>query len=104
MSNPYISEHGAVLFVRRNAHRLVLRYTRFRARLRILWRLTKQSKLRVKIAVIAFIAFTLSPLDFIPDVIPVIGMLDELIVLTITVWYVKRHDPAVARAITHLFR
>lgn len=53
---------------------------------------------------IAFIAFTLSPLDFIPDFIPVIGVLDELLVMGLTVWYVRRHDPAVARAITHLFR
>lgn len=90
--------------IERVGRRLALRVLRFRARLRILWRTTKASKLRVKIAVAIFIAFTLSPLDFIPDFIPVLGALDELLVLAITIWYVKRHDPAVARALTHLFR
>jgi uncharacterized membrane protein YkvA (DUF1232 family) len=87
----------------RLADRLYTRLLRFRARLRVLWRATKVSKLRVRIAVLLFIAFTLSPLDFIPDFIPVIGMLDEILVLMLVVWYCKRHDPAVARALTHLF-
>lgn len=84
--------------------RLELRILRFRARLRILLRTTRSSKLRVKIVVVAFLIYSASPLDFIPDFIPVIGVLDELLILMLVVWYVKRHDPAVARAITHLFR
>ena len=97
---PVVAAH----WVARQPHRLVLRYVRFRARLRILLRLTKQSKLRVKIAVWLCIGFTLSPLDFVPDFIPVIGVLDEMLVIGLTVWYVKRHDPAVAHAIRNLIR
>lgn len=94
----------ALAWCRALPHRLRLRYTRFRARLRILIRLTKVAPLRVKIAVWIFIGFTLSPLDFIPDFIPIIGALDELAVLALVVWYVKRHDPAVAKAITNLLK
>lgn len=88
----------------RVARRVALRVLRFRARLRILLRVTKAAPLRVRIAVWIFIGFTLSPLDFIPDFIPVIGVLDELVVLGLTVWYVKRHSPEVARALTSLFK
>lgn len=43
---------------------------------------------------IAIVAYALSPLDLIPDVIPVIGYLDELILLPAALWLVRRMIPA----------
>lgn len=42
---------------------------------------------------IAVIAYALSPFDLIPDVIPVIGYLDELILLPAALWLVRRLIP-----------
>jgi uncharacterized membrane protein YkvA (DUF1232 family) len=41
-------------------------------------------------------AYALSPIDLIPDVIPVLGYLDELILLPAAVWVILRFlDPAI---------
>lgn len=88
----------------RLADRLYTRTLRFRARVRNLTRLTKKSKRRVKVAVLLCVLYHVSPLEIIPDFIPGLGQLDEILVIAVTVWYVRRHDPAVARAITHLFK
>lgn len=88
----------------RLADRLYTRSLRFRARVRVLMRCVKHSRRRVKVAVLLLALYTVSPLELIPDIIPVLGALDELLVLALVVWYVRKYDPAVARALTHLFR
>ncbi len=40
------------------------------------------------------VAYALSPIDLIPDFIPVIGYLDEVILLPIGLWAVRRMIPA----------
>ncbi len=40
------------------------------------------------------VAYALSPIDLIPDFIPVLGYLDELILLPIGLWAVRRMIPA----------
>lgn len=42
---------------------------------------------------IAVVAYALSPLDLIPDMIPVIGYLDELILLPAAIWLARRLIP-----------
>lgn len=42
----------------------------------------------------AVIAYAVSPIDLIPDFIPVIGFLDELILLPMCLWALKRMIPA----------
>jgi len=39
------------------------------------------------------VAYALSPIDLIPDVIPVIGFLDELILLPVAIWIAIRLIP-----------
>jgi uncharacterized membrane protein YkvA (DUF1232 family) len=41
-----------------------------------------------KILAVAIAAYALSPIDLIPDFIPVIGYLDELIILPLGIWLV----------------
>lgn len=48
----------------------------------------------VKLLAAAIAAYALSPIDLIPDVIPVIGYLDELILLPIAMWLTVRLIPA----------
>lgn len=42
---------------------------------------------------IAVVAYALSPIDLIPDVIPVIGYLDDLLLLPAGIWLVRRMIP-----------
>lgn len=42
----------------------------------------------------ATIAYIVSPIDIIPDFIPVVGFLDELIVVPVLVWLAVRLIPA----------
>jgi uncharacterized membrane protein YkvA (DUF1232 family) len=44
------------------------------------------------------VAYALSPIDLIPDFIPVLGLLDEAILLPIGLWAVRRMIPAVVLA------
>jgi uncharacterized membrane protein YkvA (DUF1232 family) len=44
------------------------------------------------------VAYALSPIDLIPDVIPVLGLLDELVLLPGLVWLALRGLPADVRA------
>lgn len=52
-----------------------------------LWKLFKhpQTPLSAKVVAIAVIAYAVSPIDLIPDFIPIIGQLDELILLPLGV-------------------
>ncbi len=43
---------------------------------------------------VIIVAYALSPIDLIPDFIPVLGFLDELILLPLGIWAVKRMIPA----------
>lgn len=47
-----------------------------------------------KALALAVVAYGLSPIDLIPDPIPVLGLLDDLILLPLGVWLVIRMIPA----------
>lgn len=49
---------------------------------------------RVKMLAGAVAAYALSPIDLIPDFIPVIGYLDDLVVVPVGIWLVTRIIPA----------
>ena len=42
----------------------------------------------------AIVAYALSPIDLIPDFIPVLGLLDELLLLPAAIWFALRLVPA----------
>jgi uncharacterized membrane protein YkvA (DUF1232 family) len=49
---------------------------------------------RVKILAFAVAAYALSPIDLIPDFIPVLGYLDDLVLVPAGIWLVVRLLPA----------
>ena len=51
----------------------------------------------VKAVAFLVVAYALSPIDLIPDFIPVLGYLDEAILLPVLVWLVLRLLPAPVR-------
>ncbi len=53
-----------------------------------LWLALKRPEVSVWAKVIAFVAvaYALSPIDLIPDFIPVLGYLDDLIIISVLVW------------------
>lgn len=48
----------------------------------------------VRLLAFAVAAYALSPIDLIPDFIPVLGLLDDLVLVPIGVWLVLRAMPA----------
>jgi uncharacterized membrane protein YkvA (DUF1232 family) len=47
--------------------------------------------LRVKVVIVLTALYLLNPIDLIPDFIPVLGHLDDIVVLTFAIRYIKRH-------------
>ncbi|MGD1281711.1 YkvA family protein [Mycobacterium seoulense] len=60
--------------------------------LRLLKRLAADPELprRIRIALLALIAFVVSPIDLIPDAIPVIGFADDVIIVGLALRWVSR--------------
>lgn len=52
-----------------------------------------KAPLKVKVVLFFAVLYLLSPIDIIPDFIPVIGQLDDLLVISLVTRYVKRHMP-----------
>ncbi|MFZ2652497.1 MAG: DUF1232 domain-containing protein [Burkholderiaceae bacterium] len=69
---------------------------KFRIRLLALWKLMRhpQTPRAAKWVAFAVIAYAVSPIDLIPDFIPVLGLLDELLLLPLGVALVVRLTPA----------
>ncbi len=53
-----------------------------------------QTPLSAKIAALLIVAYAFSPVDLIPDFIPVLGMLDEIILLPLGIWFTLQLLPA----------
>jgi len=53
----------------------------------------KRTPLFVKLLAISIAAYALSPIDLIPDFIPVIGYLDDLIIIPLGIWIIIRMIP-----------
>src|SRR5262245_32915890 len=61
-----------------------------------LWFCTRHPRtpLYAKAVAVGVVAYAFSPIDLIPDFIPVLGYLDELILLPIGIWLVLKLVPA----------
>lgn len=56
----------------------------------------------VKALVLLIVAYALSPIDLIPDVIPILGLLDEALLLPALVWLAVRLLPTAVREECHV--
>ncbi len=52
-----------------------------------------QTPLIAKILAIVIVAYAFSPIDLIPDFIPILGLLDEAILLPIGIWFTLKFIP-----------
>lgn len=83
---------------------LVSRLLTFRKELGLLWRafLAPETPLHLKALMLLVPAYLLSPIDLIPDVIPLLGWVDDLVVVPLLVSLIVRmlpqRAPAYARA------
>ncbi len=41
------------------------------------------------------VAYALSPIDLVPDFIPVLGLVDDVLLLPVLIWFIVRHLPSV---------
>lgn len=66
-----------------------------RVRLLAVWKLLRHpdTPLAPKLAALLVLAYALSPIDLIPDFIPVIGQLDDLLLVPLGVWLVVALTP-----------
>lgn len=53
-----------------------------------------QTPLLAKVLAIGIVAYAFSPIDLIPDFIPVLGLLDEAILLPVAIWFTLKFIPA----------
>ena len=51
-----------------------------------------------KVIAVAVVAYAFSPIDLIPDMIPVLGYLDDLLILPLGIWLAVRFIPAALMA------
>ena len=67
-----------------------------RVRLLALWTLFKHpaTPRAPKLVALLVLAYALSPIDLIPDFIPVLGQLDDLLLIPLGLWLVVRLTPA----------
>ena len=67
-----------------------------RSKLRLAWRLLLDRRMPalVKAVIPALVAYLLMPLDIIPDFIPIVGQLDDLLLIVLAVGMVLRFTPA----------
>lgn len=54
----------------------------------------KQTPFSAKILLLAAVVYFLSPIDLIPDFIPIIGYLDDLVIVPLLVWLALRQIEA----------
>ena len=73
--------------------RLVVIFAALRGDLKVLWFALRhpQSPAWLKLGVVGLLFYLLLPIDLIPDFIPIIGWLDDVVILTFGVkWLLKR--------------
>jgi uncharacterized membrane protein YkvA (DUF1232 family) len=83
---------------------LLARFLTFRRELATLWRafLAPETPLHLKALMLLVPAYLLSPIDLIPDIIPFLGWVDDLVIVPLLVgWIVKmlpQRAPAYSRS------
>ena len=57
------------------------------------WAALADVPIRVKVVLVLGVLYLLNPIDLIPDFIPVIGHLDDVLIVGLVARYVKKHAP-----------
>ena len=67
---------------------------------RLLWRALRhpQSPGWLKLGVAGLVLYVLSPIDLIPDVIPILGVVDDIVIVPLVVAWLLRQLPAGLRS------
>ncbi len=67
---------------------------------RLLWRALRHPLAPgwLKPAVLLLVAYVLSPVDLIPDVVPLLGVVDDVVLLPLAIRFLLRRLPAALRA------
>ncbi|MES3013882.1 MAG: YkvA family protein [Pseudomonadota bacterium] len=80
--------------------RLSLLWSLVKGDARLLWRALRhpQSPGWLKLGTLGIALYLLSPIDLIPDVIPVIGVLDDIVLVPLAIRFLLNRLPAQLRA------
>jgi uncharacterized membrane protein YkvA (DUF1232 family) len=80
--------------------RLTLLWAAVRGDVRLLWLALRHplAPTWLKAAVALMVLYVVSPVDLIPDVVPVFGVLDDLVLIPLAIRFVLRRLPAQVRA------
>ena len=79
--------------------RLALLWSVIRGDARLLWRALKhpQSPWWLKPAVALMLLYVVSPVDLIPDMVPLLGVVDDLVLVPLAIRFVLKRLPARVR-------
>ena len=80
--------------------RLSTLWTLFKGDARLLWLALRhpQAPGWLKLGALGIVAYLVSPIDLIPDVIPVLGVVDDLVLVPLAVRWLYRRLPEAMRA------
>jgi uncharacterized membrane protein YkvA (DUF1232 family) len=80
--------------------RVAMLWTLVRTDARLLWAALQHplSPRWLKPAVVLMVVYVVSPVDFIPDFVPFLGVVDDIVLVPLAVRFVLRRLPAVVRA------
>lgn len=82
--------------------RLTLLWSVVRGDARDLWRAVRHPLAPgwLKLAVAGLVIYVISPIDLLPDVLPVIGLVDDVVLVPLAIrWLLKRLPPALVAAV-----
>lgn len=76
-------------------NRLLLRFVTFRKELATLWQafVAPHTPVHLKALMLLVPAYLLSPIDLIPDIIPLLGWIDDFVVVPLMVGWIVRMLP-----------
>jgi uncharacterized membrane protein YkvA (DUF1232 family) len=80
--------------------RIAVVWTLVKVDARVLWYALQhpQSPRWLKVGAVGMVAYLLSPIDLIPDVIPIFGVLDDIVVVPLAIRWLLSRLPAHLRA------
>lgn len=79
--------------------RLLVRFATFRTELATLWRafMAPETPWHLKALMLLVPAYLLSPIDLIPDLVPILGWVDDIVLIPMLVGWIVRMIPQPVR-------